>query len=145
MLAHFIKHSIISKKEMSSYSSNDIKSLLIYNACLNNNSLTLVYIHLKFSQDKNYLTETDTLEYLSNSKFIGTTPQRNLAMSLHIPDYLSVILLITTIVVFNMFYYSIKSLLLGKKSVLRHQDLQRIDLKLNKYEKFSATRSFGSR
>ena len=44
------------------------------------------------------------------------------------------ILLITNIVVFNLFYLLIKSLVFGIKCVFKHQDLQRIDLKLNKYE-----------
>ena len=47
---------------------------------------------------------------------------------------LTLILRITTIVVFNLFYLSIKSLILGAKCALKHQDLQRIDLKSNKYE-----------
>ena len=46
----------------------------------------------------------------------------------------TLILLIMTIVVFNLFYFLIKSLMLGTKCVLKHQDLQLIDLKLNKYE-----------
>ena len=44
---------------------------------------------------------------------------------------LTLMLLIMTIVVF---YLPIKSLILGTKCVFKHQDLQRICLKLNKYE-----------
>ena len=43
------------------------------------------------------------------------------------------ILLITTIVVFNLFYLSTKSLLLGMKCVSKHQDSQIFGLQLNKY------------
>ena len=42
--------------------------------------------------------------------------------------------MITTIVVFNPFYYSTKSLILGRKFVSKHQDLQIFVLKLNKYQ-----------
>ena len=49
---------------------------------------------------------------------------------------LTLILLIATIVVFNLFYLSIKSLILGTKCVLQHQDLQMFGLNLNKYEFF---------
>ena len=56
-------------------------------------------------------------------------------MRLLTPFYpLTLMLLITTIVVFNLFYLPIKSLILGTKCVFKHQDLQRICLKLNKYE-----------
>ena len=51
---------------------------------------------------------------------------------------LTLILLITTIVVFDLFYSSIKSLLLGTKCVFKHQDLQKFGFKLNKYEYFQA-------
>ena len=40
--------------------------------------------------------------------------------------------MITTIVVFALFYLSIKPLLLGKKGLFKHQDLQMFDLILNK-------------
>ena len=46
---------------------------------------------------------------------------------------------VTTIFVFNLFYLSTNSLLLGVKYVSKHQDLQIFALKLNKYEPFSAT------
>ena len=46
---------------------------------------------------------------------------------------LTPILLITAIVVLNLFYWSTKSLLLGMKCVSKHQDLQMFVLKLNKY------------
>ena len=48
--------------------------------------------------------------------------------------FLTLIMLITTIVVLNLFYYSTKWLLLGMKWVSKHQDLQMCVLKLNKYE-----------
>ena len=35
---------------------------------------------------------------------------------------------------FKHFYLLIKSLILGTQRLFKHQDLQRIDLKLNKYE-----------
>ena len=41
---------------------------------------------------------------------------------------------ISVIDILNWFYLSIKSLVLGTKYVLKHQDLQRMHLKLNKYE-----------
>ena len=47
---------------------------------------------------------------------------------------LTLILLITTIDVFNQFYSPINSLLLGMKLLSKHQDLQMFSLKLNKYE-----------
>ena len=43
-------------------------------------------------------------------------------------------LLITTYLVFHLFYLSMKSLILGTKCVFKNQDLQRIDHKLKKYE-----------
>ena len=46
---------------------------------------------------------------------------------------LTFILLIMTIVVFNLFYQSTKSSLLGMKCVSKHEDLQIYVLKLNKY------------
>ena len=52
---------------------------------------------------------------------------------------LTLILLITTIVLFILFYQSTISLLLGMKFVAKHQDLQRFVHKINKYEQFSAT------
>ena len=48
----------------------------------------------------------------------------------------TLILLITTIVIFNLFYLSIKSLILGKKCVFKHQDLQMFGLKLKKESNF---------
>ena len=47
---------------------------------------------------------------------------------------LTLILLITISVVFNLFYQSTKSLLLGMKCVSKHQDLQIFVRKSNKYE-----------
>ena len=47
---------------------------------------------------------------------------------------LTLILLITTIVVFNLFYWSTKSLLLGMKCLSKRQDLQIFVLKLKNYE-----------
>ena len=47
---------------------------------------------------------------------------------------LTLFLLIRTIFVFNLLYYSTKSLLLGMKCVSKHQDSQICVLKLNKYE-----------
>ena len=41
--------------------------------------------------------------------------------------------LITTFIVFNLLYLLL-ALLLGMKSVFKHQDLQIFGLKLNKYE-----------
>ena len=43
-------------------------------------------------------------------------------------------MLITTFIVFNLFYLSTKSLISGTKCVFKHQDFQIIDLKLSKYE-----------
>ena len=40
--------------------------------------------------------------------------------------------LITIIVVFNLFYWPIKSLLLGTQCVFKHQNLKIFDIKLNK-------------
>ena len=48
--------------------------------------------------------------------------------------WLNLCLLITSRVVFIRFYWPIKSLFLGKKLVLKHQDLHLFGLKLNKYE-----------
>ena len=45
---------------------------------------------------------------------------------------LTLILLITTMVVFDLFYKSTKSPLSGMKCVSKHQDLQIFVLKLNK-------------
>ena len=39
-----------------------------------------------------------------------------------------------TIVIFNLFYEVIKSLIFGTKCVFKHQDLQMCDLKLNKHD-----------
>ena len=55
-------------------------------------------------------------------------------MSTSVFQGLTLILLITSIVVFNQFYWSTKSLLLGMKCVSKHQDLRAFVLKLNKYE-----------
>ena len=52
---------------------------------------------------------------------------------------LTLILQITTIIVFYLFYRSTKSLLLGMKCLSKHQHLQIFVLKLKKYEEFSAT------
>ena len=37
-------------------------------------------------------------------------------------------------VIFNLLYLWIKSLILGTKCAFEHQDLQRTDVKLNKFE-----------
>ena len=37
-------------------------------------------------------------------------------------------------VVFNLFYWQVKSQLSGMKCVFKHHDLQTVGLKLNKYE-----------
>ena len=47
---------------------------------------------------------------------------------------LNLILLIMTIFVFSLLYWSTKSLLLGMNYVSEHQDLQIFVLKINKYE-----------
>ena len=46
---------------------------------------------------------------------------------------LTLLLLIRTIVVFYLFTLLFKSLIVGTKCVFKHEDLQRIDLNLNRY------------
>ena len=46
---------------------------------------------------------------------------------------LTLILMITTIVVYYLFSKSIKSMILGNKCVFKHKDLQMFYLKLNKH------------
>ena len=51
-------------------------------------------------------------------------------------DELTLILLITTNVVFNLFYLLTKSPILGTKCVFKHQNLESIYLKLNNMSNF---------
>ena len=61
----------------------------------------------------------------------------------HINPYIT--LIITTIVVSNLFYLPTESLILTIKWLFKHQDFQNVDLKINKYEELLTTWSCGSR
>ena len=62
--------------------------------------------------------------------------QANLS-KITIYQYLTLSSLSTTIVVWNLFYWNVRSHRLGIKKVLKHQGLQMFGLKLSKYEYFS--------
>ena len=67
---------------------------------------------------------------------LQTKFEGELSITIIISAYIviTLILLIMTIVVFNLFYQSTKSLLLTMKYVSEHHDLQIFVLKLYKYE-----------
>ena len=78
----------------------------------------------------------------------GNKGRRNIVacnVAEHVVRIFTLILLITSIVVFNLFYLLVKSLILGTKCVFKYQDLQGMDLKLNKNDDFSPIWSCGSR
>ena len=49
-------------------------------------------------------------------------------------EVLTLSVLITTILVYNPFYYPSNLLLLETKCVLKHQELQKFGIKVNKYD-----------
>ena len=87
--------------------------------------------------------------YVTDQKYVNiyVTEHKYFNLLRHLSRVLLnlICMLITILVVFNLSYQSIKSLLLETKWMFEHQDLQMFGFKLNIYEYFSTTWSCGSR